>query len=73
MTSFIATYNSASGQTRTITIKAADLTTAKNYCAVVEYAPQTSEQHSMTKQTVKNKKAKIHQIGDYFPSISEKL
>ena len=29
MTSFIATYNSASGQTRTITIKAADLTTAK--------------------------------------------
>ena len=29
MTSFIATYESASGQTRTITIKAADLTTAK--------------------------------------------
>ncbi|KZR73334.1 type II secretion system F family protein [Prochlorococcus marinus] len=29
MTSFVATYESASGQTRTITIKAADLTTAK--------------------------------------------
>ena len=29
MTSFIATYESASGQTRTMTIKAADLTTAK--------------------------------------------
>jgi len=29
MTSFVATYESASGQTRTMTIKAADLTTAK--------------------------------------------
>ena len=32
MTYFVATYESASGQTRTITIKAADLTTAKKLC-----------------------------------------
>ncbi len=73
MASFIATYESASGQTRTITIKAADLASAKKLLRRRGIRSKDLRASLSDKANSKEKKARNHQIKDYFLSISEQL
>lgn len=76
MTSFVATYESASGQTRTMTIKAADLTTAKKLLrrrgirATDLKAALNNKGQESSKEINRQKNTKSSKLGLFFINLS---